>query len=61
MDYFYTWNGWEINNIDSVLIAERPKISPHVKLMNNKISEILNFSDVSKLNLLSFVWCERVP
>ena len=23
--------GWEINNIDSVLVAERPKIMPHIK------------------------------
>ena len=37
--------GWEINNIDSVLIAERPKISPHVKLMKKKISEILNIEE----------------
>ena len=26
-------NGWEINNIDSVLVAERPKIMPHIELM----------------------------
>ncbi len=23
-------DGWEINNIDSVLVAERPKIMPHI-------------------------------
>ena len=34
--------GWEVNNIDSVLIAERPKIKPHVEAMKTKISEILN-------------------
>ena len=26
-------DGWEINNIDSVIVAERPKIMPHIKLM----------------------------
>ena len=26
-------DGWVINNIDSVLVAERPKIMPHIKLM----------------------------
>ena len=38
-------DGWEINNIDSVLIAERPKILPHVKLMKKNISEILNIDE----------------
>ena len=33
--------GWEINNIDSVIIAERPKIMPHIDLMKSKISKIL--------------------
>ncbi len=33
--------GWEINNIDSVIVAERPKIKPHVELMKEKISNIL--------------------
>ena len=37
--------GWEINNIDSVLIAERPKIMPHIKLMKKNISEILNIDE----------------
>ena len=43
-------DGWEINNIDSVLIAERPKIMPHIKLMKKNISEILNIDE----NLISF-------
>ena len=38
-------NGWEINNIDSVLIAERPKIMPHIKLMKKNISENLNIDE----------------
>ena len=33
--------GWEINNIDSVIVAERPKIKPHVDLMKNNISNTL--------------------
>ena len=37
--------GWEINNIDSVLIAERPKIVPHVELMKKNISQILNIDE----------------
>ena len=37
--------GWEINNIDCVLVAERPKILPHVKLMKKNISEILKIDE----------------
>ena len=33
--------GWEINNIDSVIIAERPKIKPDVERMKKNISDIL--------------------
>ncbi len=33
--------GWEVNNIDNVIVAERPKIKPHVKLMKKNISQIL--------------------
>ena len=33
--------GWEINNIDSVIIAERPKIKPYVERMKKNISDVL--------------------
>ena len=33
--------GWEVNNIDSVIVAERPKIKPHVELMKENISKSL--------------------
>ena len=33
--------GWEVNNIDSVIIAERPKIKPFVELIQQNISNIL--------------------
>ena len=35
-------DGWEINNIDSVLVAERPKIKPSVELMKNNIAKTLH-------------------
>ena len=38
-------SGWEINNIDSVIIAERPKIKPYVELMRKKISNVLQIED----------------
>jgi len=37
--------GWEINNIDSVIVAERPKIMPHIKPMKKNISKILNIDE----------------
>ena len=38
-------DGWEVNNIDSVLIAERPKIMPYVMLMRKNISTVLNVDE----------------
>ena len=37
--------GWEVNNIDSVIVAERPKIKPHVEQMKKNISNTLNIED----------------
>jgi len=34
--------GWDINNIDCVIVAERPKINPHVEFMKKNISKVLN-------------------
>ena len=36
--------GWEVTNIDSVIVAERPKIKPHVELMKNNISNTLQIN-----------------
>ena len=33
--------GWEVNNIDSVIIAERPKIKPFVESIKKNIANIL--------------------
>jgi 2-C-methyl-D-erythritol 2,4-cyclodiphosphate synthase len=33
--------GWRIGNIDSVIVAERPKLKPHLKLMRDRLSETL--------------------
>ena len=37
--------GWEINNIDSVVIAERPKIKPYLELMKRNISNTLKIDE----------------
>ncbi len=36
--------GWEINNIDSVIIAERPKLKPYIDIMKEKISNKINLN-----------------
>ena len=33
--------GWQISNIDSVIVAERPKLKPHIKTMGDRISTTL--------------------
>jgi 2-C-methyl-D-erythritol 2,4-cyclodiphosphate synthase len=33
--------GWQIGNIDSVVVAERPKLKPHIKTMRDKIAGVL--------------------
>ena len=34
--------GWSINNIDSVIIAERPKFRPHIDQMKENLSNTIN-------------------
>lgn len=35
-------HGWEIGNIDSVVVAERPKLKPHIKTMRDRLSVVLD-------------------
>ncbi len=37
--------GWEVNNIDSVVVAERPKIKPYLELMKSNISNTLKIDE----------------
>ena len=37
--------GWEVNNIDSVIVAERPKIKPYIEKMKRNISQTLQVDD----------------
>ncbi len=34
--------GWQIGNIDSVIVAERPKLKPHIPAMRDRLSTVLN-------------------
>ena len=33
--------GWQIGNIDSVIVAERPKLKPHINTMRDRLSATL--------------------
>lgn len=33
--------GWRVGNIDSVVVAERPKLKPHITKMRDRIASIL--------------------
>jgi len=33
--------GWQISNIDSVVVAERPKLKPHIQTMRARLSTVL--------------------
>lgn len=34
--------GWKIGNIDSVIVAERPKLKPHIEKMRSRLATALN-------------------
>ena len=33
--------GWQVNNIDSVIVAERPKLKPHILTMRDRLASVL--------------------
>ncbi len=33
--------GWKVGNIDSVVVAERPKLKPHISAMRDRLSTVL--------------------
>ena len=43
--YLVRKHGWEINNIDNVIVAERPKIKPYVELMKKNLSNTLKIDN----------------
>lgn len=36
--------GWRVANIDSVIVAERPKLKPHLSTMGDRLADTLNIS-----------------
>lgn len=43
-------NGFTIGNIDATIIAQKPKMAPHIPLMRKNIAEALNI-DISQINV----------
>lgn len=43
-------NGYEVSNIDSTILLQRPKLAPYINQMRKTISEILNIS-VSQISI----------
>ena len=37
-------NGWEIENIDTTICAEQPKLNPHIPQMQSAMAQLLNLS-----------------
>jgi 2-C-methyl-D-erythritol 2,4-cyclodiphosphate synthase len=33
--------GWQVSNIDSVIVAERPKLKPHINAMRDRLAQTL--------------------
>ena len=38
-------NGWEFGNIDSTVIAQKPKLAPHIPAMQQRIAQALGITD----------------
>ncbi|MGL4848546.1 MAG: 2-C-methyl-D-erythritol 2,4-cyclodiphosphate synthase [Clostridium sp.] len=43
-------NNFKIGNIDSTIIAQKPKMAPHISLMKENIAKALNI-DISNINV----------
>lgn len=33
--------GWQVGNVDSVVVAERPKLKPHINAMRSNLAQVL--------------------
>ncbi|MEM8602243.1 MAG: 2-C-methyl-D-erythritol 2,4-cyclodiphosphate synthase [Cyanobacteria bacterium P01_H01_bin.121] len=34
--------GWSVSNLDSVIVAEQPKMKPHIEAMRSNLAKVLN-------------------
>ncbi|MEH0153904.1 2-C-methyl-D-erythritol 2,4-cyclodiphosphate synthase [Limibacter armeniacum] len=38
-------NGYELSNVDNTIVAQRPKINPHIPAMKQCLSEVMNVDE----------------
>lgn len=50
VDHLIQSQGWNIGNIDVTVIAERPKLKPHLKEIRHKLAQTLNI-DLSLISI----------
>ena len=48
--FLITLKGYRVNNIDSIIVAQNPKMAPHIDIMRKNISEILDI-DIDFINI----------
>lgn len=44
VDQLIREQGWTISNIDSVVVAERPKLKPHIEKMRDRLATVLQLN-----------------
>ena len=42
--------GFRVGNIDATIIAQKPKMAPHIESMRERIAEVLGI-DISRINV----------
>lgn len=42
VDQLIQAKGWQIGNVDSVVVAERPKLKPHIPAMRDRLAAVLH-------------------
>jgi 2-C-methyl-D-erythritol 2,4-cyclodiphosphate synthase len=43
-------SGYEVGNVDSIIVAQKPKFAPYIHIMRDNISEVLNTS-IDNINI----------
>ncbi len=44
VDQLIHQNGWQIGNLDTVIVAERPKLKPHIATMRDRLAAVLHLA-----------------
>ena len=43
--------GWRIGNVDSTVVAQAPRLAPHIPAMVARIAEVLGLDDAARVNV----------